>query len=595
MLSSKKTKKMEIIGEGKNKTYGTSDNKADQKKYEEKVNIFLSYCMNFENSLVRENRNGGINSVEKILVCFKQSFKDYYKKFSKKFSIFSSTTGVLNKMEKELKKIKNKKLSDSGISTKVIRAFKYESKRDYGKDYGSRAAIYDQAVYKFFNNEIPEIIGKICQKQLNESDEQSDSISFINKMLKKTEKISKQTNEVQQEILDVQQTAEERVASLNELKNQLENWKKNAIIDDKDIEKRANKIGEQIDRLQRETKNIERELEKLDDMMVDLDNGKDILKKLLELKNGEKLTDKEKKDLKNVGIDDIKDMKKIEEAINNVVKQVKQAGDIWDGLYQEKSNVEERIKNLKIMLEKVIKENKEKLGKLVTLNKMAGSLTINGNDGLELFLNHCSGEGREQLEYCKLMLESVTLNNIRDISSCVKSNNVFNICENLTSVTTNNLSGTIGKSPFSHCNKLGKFNEKNGYNYNIPKSVTTIGPWAFEYTGKEVQNGFSANIEATNICEGAFYGSGLAKINLPNATKIESNAFSNCVKLTEVILGKNVTIGSSAFEGCINLSKVTLSKDISEDKRNNLKSIICTQTKKPEKDGNNNGIEFTTV
>ena len=53
-----------------------------------------------------------------------------------------------------------------------------------------------------------------------------------------------------------------------------------------------------------------------------------------------------------------------------------------------------------------------------------------------------------------------------------------------------------------------------------------------------------------------------------------------------------MTSGSSAFAGCVNLSKVTLSRGISEDKRNNLKAIICTQTKKSEKDGNNNGIEF---
>ena len=599
MLNFKKTKKMEIIGEGNNKTYGTSEDKKDQKKYEEKVRTFLSYCMNFENSLVKKNMSGGIESVEDILVCFNDSFKDYYKKFSKKFGILSSTTKVLNKMEKELKKIKNKQLSDSGISIKVIGAFKYESKRDYSKDYGSRAAIYDQAVYKFFNNEIPEIIEKICKKQMEKSDQQSDFIVFINKMLKKVEKINKQTDKIQHEVLDARQTSEEREEILDKLKNKLKRLKGNIPKnDDKHVGEKVDEISNRIDCLQIENENIGRKIENLEEMTTDLDIGKGILEKL---KNGEELTNENKENLRKIGINDIKDKKKIEETIDNIKKQIKRADEIWDDLSLEKDKIEEKIENLKKILERVTKENveknKEELDRLVKLDRQAGSLAINGNNGLKAFLNYCSGEGKEQLEFCRRVVGSVILNNIVDINKCINSTNnqgLFDSFESLTSVTANNLSGPIQKVPFSNCVKLAKFNEKNGYNYNIPKSVATIGSGAFFRTGEEVQSGFSANIEAETICEGAFSRSGLTKINLPNATKIESKAFCNCVKLREVVfLKKDVTIDSAAFAGCTNLSKVILPKNIKKAKKiNDLKVTICTQANKPEKEGNNDGIEF---
>ncbi len=91
----------------------------------------------------------------------------------------------------------------------------------------------------------------------------------------------------------------------------------------------------------------------------------------------------------------------------------------------------------------------------------------------------------------------------------------------------------------------------------LPKSVTTIGDRAFEGCASL----YSAMMNGVlTIGVGAFSGSKLYLIDVPEVQTIGDNAFSGC-KLESINLPKVQTIGNSAFSGCdllvINLPEVT--------------------------------------
>ena len=136
------------------------------------------------------------------------------------------------------------------------------------------------------------------------------------------------------------------------------------------------------------------------------------------------------------------------------------------------------------------------------------------------------------------------------------------MCESLTSVNIPNTVTTIGNEAFSYCSSLASisvasdnpnyigidgvlFNKdkttivaypavKDGSEYTIPNSVTTIGEGAFAE------------------CES------LASINIPNSvTTIGEGAFSGCESLASVTIGESVTtIGDGAFACCNAITSV---------------------------------------
>ena len=101
------------------------------------------------------------------------------------------------------------------------------------------------------------------------------------------------------------------------------------------------------------------------------------------------------------------------------------------------------------------------------------------------------------------------------------SDNAFQNCRGLTTVTIPNSVTYFGFYAFSGCRGLTSV--------NIGNSVTSIGGHAFEYC------------------------SGLTEVTIPNSvTSIGNNAFKGCSGLTEVTIPNSVTtIGSLAFVGCI--------------------------------------------
>ena len=164
-------------------------------------------------------------------------------------------------------------------------------------------------------------------------------------------------------------------------------------------------------------------------------------------------------------------------------------------------------------------------------------------------------------------------------------------CNNLSSITLNEGLETIGESAFRTI-----YNMKE-QTLNIPASVTTIAPYAFEIfqcKGYSVSAGstsfkaidgvlFSADgktlvryptekhVDTYQIPEGtevigvsAFELAPFSSVEFPSSVHtLEESAFSQCTKLTNVTLPDSiVTIGNGAFSLCNSLEKITVGSGV---------------------------------
>ena len=247
--------------------------------------------------------------------------------------------------------------------------------------------------------------------------------------------------------------------------------------------------------------------------------------------------------------------------------------------------------------------------------------------------------GKEAFKECE-SLTSVTLGKgITEVSE-----GAFESCYSLGSVTMTNEVISLGKIAFSGCYSLKKvtFSDtlttigENCFrgcmaleNVEIPKSVTEMGEGAFANCksivsiaipdgviairlmtfercaklssvklpeGLTVIEGFAFfgcvsltsidfNAKLTTIKQGAFWNSGLTKVNIPdNVTTVESNAFARC-PITSVRLPKNLAgFEADVFYNCVKLEYIETAlslKDLSRILKSgsqSLKSVIINDT-----------------
>ena len=197
----------------------------------------------------------------------------------------------------------------------------------------------------------------------------------------------------------------------------------------------------------------------------------------------------------------------------------------------------------------------------------------------------------------------------------------FRGCYSLKKVTFSDTLTTIGERCFSGCSILE--------NVEIPKSVTKMGEGAFASCisivsiaipdgvtciessafyncaklssvklpdGLTVIEGFAFfgcvsltsidfNAKLTTIKQGAFWNSGLTKVNIPdNVTTVEARAFASC-PITSVRLPKNLAgFEADVFYNCVKLEYIETAlslKDlfrILKTERSSLKSVIINDT-----------------
>lgn len=527
-MNFEKAHKMKIIEEGQEKYYGTKNANEDQQKYESKVKKFLEYCNIFKKSLISQKNE--IKNAKHVRAYFNGSFRDYYRK-SNKSSMFSRTAKMLKKMDKKLEKLGEMKLSEKGAVAKIRDAFEY--RREMPKDgLIKRSAIDDKAVYGFFNGTLPGIIENLSKDIQQNATE--DSIDFIEESLKNAK--------FENKFAVLQNKVQEITNDLEEIESKQSKYE-----DDKKSKKAFEKNNELIEKIR---KSVEEISEKVGLLKLYLSPQKEGLK---EYRNGIKdksVTEKESKAY------ELKCKKIIHKTKNDVNK------------------CNERLKKLKLETEKAAEKSNEIVKKLEaqkrTFSLENGILTINGDEGLKVWKTYKEDYSEEGDKFSGI--KTIVLKNVSNIYKSEEE--IFIDFSKLTSVKAENLIGEIGEKAFNGCENLAYFNKANGYDYNISKSVRTVGECAFASAGKNVSNGFSANVKSRVIGQFAFAESGLREINLPNATLIKMGAFKECGKLKKVILGrKRVRFCEYAFDNTPDLTVVVKNEALKDKLKENFYNV----------------------
>jgi hypothetical protein len=199
--------------------------------------------------------------------------------------------------------------------------------------------------------------------------------------------------------------------------------------------------------------------------------------------------------------------------------------------------------------------------------------------------------GNTAFKNCSV-LNTVTFNTttaFRTIGS-----NAFNGCLSLVSINIPSSTTSINNAAFYECSKLSTCTISQNMNistigddvfYNcsslssivIPSSVRSIGNYSF-YNCKSLT---TVNIPtlATSIGNGAFFGSGLTSIVIPNVSAISSYAFYSCTNLTSVTIPNTVwLIDTSAFVNCSSLTSITIPASVTTIRNNSFNETGASLT-----------------
>ena len=223
-----------------------------------------------------------------------------------------------------------------------------------------------------------------------------------------------------------------------------------------------------------------------------------------------------------------------------------------------------------------------------------GAQAFEGCDALTSFTipDTVTTIGDQAFDNCN-NLETVTLPSNAKFTEV--SNHLFNGCDKLTSIEIPNSVTRIGNNAFVDCGSLQSI--------TIPENVTTIGAYAFSFSGLtsitipssvtsigayafyacSALTGITINGEivtiqertfdsctslksikipdsVTTIGESAFASSGLTSFTIPNnVTSLGNNTFSRCYNLNTITIGTGVSsIPNNAFEFCTSLESITI-------------------------------------
>ena len=136
-------------------------------------------------------------------------------------------------------------------------------------------------------------------------------------------------------------------------------------------------------------------------------------------------------------------------------------------------------------------------------------------------------------------------------TTTLSSNDIFNSCSNLTTITGLSNLTIIPNYTFYKCTQLSNAD----LDFSI---ITEIRQGAFQECSLVLPSAFPS---LNTLGSGALRETSIQQItDLGNITEIPSDCFRNCTQLTSVQLPSTVTtIKSNAFNGCTNLTSINLS------------------------------------
>ena len=151
----------------------------------------------------------------------------------------------------------------------------------------------------------------------------------------------------------------------------------------------------------------------------------------------------------------------------------------------------------------------------------------------------------------------------------------FANCKSIVSIAIPDGVTAIRRMTFERCAKLSSV--------KLPDGLTVIEGFAF--FGCVSLTSIDFNAKLTTIKKGAFWNSGLTKVNIPdNVTTVEARAFASC-PITSVRLPKNLAgFEADVFYNCVKLEYIETAlslKDLSrilKTERSSLKSVIINDT-----------------
>lgn len=151
----------------------------------------------------------------------------------------------------------------------------------------------------------------------------------------------------------------------------------------------------------------------------------------------------------------------------------------------------------------------------------------------------------------------------------------FANCKSIVSIAIPDGVTAIRRMTFERCAKLSSV--------KLPDGLTVIEGFAF--FGCVSLTSIDFNAKLTTIKKGAFWNSGLTKVNIPdNVTTVEARAFVSC-PITSVRLPKNLAgFEADVFYNCVKLEYIETAlslKDLSrilKTERSSLKSVIINDT-----------------
>ena len=530
---------------------GTADLNADQKKYEQKVGELKKACDKFGGYL-KTVKSG--TPFADIIKAFENKDKGFGNQL-KKNRLFSRTSRILHGMSKNLSKFK-KESFDPGKIDNYVGAFWFKAEKPNTKGYIKRSAIDDAQIVKFFTGQGSTSISGILNLGNNNagSNASGAAASKMDATLKES------INEARKSLSQTRQTLATARTAEKSSQTAVETVKGNPSID-QPVKKTA------VTRLTSQQSNLKSDMRASQKASEQLASSISSSERILKSPNATaEEKEQEQKNLETAmkantaQTQELNKEIKGTEAVGNKV-----AADVANAENKTKSKNSKNIDDFFTALEKIKTEVQQTISSWESAEernvKMFGLISENyAIDNKTKGDNPNSPNIEQDLNSAKKQADKVN-KAIDDMKEKIKT-------AEETHQKAQTAIAQAGESPFDF--KTKTFTVKNEADFEKAEDYKRyISKVVIENGIKKVKtNAFS---DFKSLKEVVFSGN--------SCTNIGRSAFSGCVNLAKIDLGKIQKIGRSAFMGCEALTDIKLNSatEINDDaflECEKLKSVV---------------------